>query len=598
MRLLSGSGPATRGWRVMPCLLSGLWLACFAAQAQIPARDARNIGLPNTDTHFAPRTYKSLDEWRARRDVLRKQVLSAAGLMPMLPKTDLHPQIFGRIENKDYSIEKVLLEVLPGFYLGGNLYRPLQTAPPEGFPAVLSPHGHWTYGRLEDTEIASIPARCIMLARQGYVVFAYDMVGFNDTIQTPHEFGDKPLEQIWSFGPLGLQLWNAIRGIDFLESLPGVNPHRIGVTGASGGATQTILISAVDDRIQFSAPANMVSFIMQGGSLCENAPNLRLGTNNVELAAMMAPRPMLMAGATGDWTRNLPQEEYPAVRAIYDLYGKGGNVEAFFQTAPHNYNKPSREAMYAFFGKHVLGENDASKLKEGSVRIEPLQDMLVLHNRKLPDNALNFQQVFELWVRLSNQQTDDLRERLTLSLAAEWPEHVLSRTDGEHILLGRPGKGDRIPGIWVKGANPPALVVDPDGAEAARKSPQVTHLLETGRSVLMIDAFQTGSAKAPRDRGVKMFLTFNKSDDANRVQDILTALAWLNNPRTRLIGAGKAAVWCLFAAAVAPLAVDLQTDLGGFRGTDEDFVDGFFVPGIQRAGGLRAARQLVAAAAH
>ena len=582
----------------MPYFLLGVRLACFAAHAQIPAQDARNVDLPNTDTHFAPRTYTSLDEWRARREVLRKQILSAAGLMPMLPKSDLHPQIFGRIENKDYSIEKVLLEILPGFYLGGNLYRPLKAAPPQGFPAVLSPHGHWNYGRLEHTEIASIPARCIMLARQGYVVFAYDMVGFNDTIQTPHEFGDKPLEQIWSFGPLGLQLWSAIRGIDFLESLPGVNPHSIGATGASGGATQTILISAVDDRIQFSAPANMVSFIMQGGSLCENAPNLRLGTNNVELAAMMAPRPMLMAGASGDWTRNMLQEEYPAVRAIYDLYGKGGGVETFFQTAPHNYNKPSRDAMYAFFGKHVLGENDAAQFEEKSVRVERLQDMLALHNRKLPDNALTFQQIFDLWVHLSNQQTGDLRQRLTLSLAAEWPQQVLSRTDGEHILLGRPGKGDRIPGIWVKGATPPALVVDPDGAEAARKSAEVARLVAAGRSVLMIDAFQTGRAKAPRDRSVKMFLTFNKSDDANRVQDILTALAWLNTPRTRLIGAGKAAVWCLFAAAVAPQAVDLEADLGSFRGTDQDFVEGFFIPGIQRAGGLRAARQLAAAAAH
>jgi len=598
MRLLSGSAPGTRVGRLMPCVLLGVWLAGFAAEAQIPAQDARNVDPPNTDTHFAPRTYKSLDEWQARREALRKQILSAAGLVPMLPKSDLHPQIFGRIENQDYSIEKVLLETLPGFYLGGNLYRPLKAAPPDGFPAVLSPHGHWVYGRLEDTEISSVPARSITLARQGYVVFAYDMVGFNDTIQTPHEFGDKPLEQIWSFGALGLQLWNAIRGIDFLESLPGVNPHRIGATGASGGATQTILISAVDDRIRFSAPANMVSFIMQGGSLCENAPNLRLGTNNVELAAMMAPRPMLMAGATGDWTRNMLQEEYPAVRAIYDLYGKGGDVETFFQTAPHNYNKPNREAMYAFFGKHTLGENDASKLKEKPVRIEPLQNMLALHNRKLPENALTFQQIFDLWIHLSNQQTDDLRERLTLALAADGPQHVLSQTDGEHILLGRPGKGDRIPGIWVKGTNPPALVVDAGGTEAARKSPEVARLLQAGRSVLMIDAFQTGNATAPRDRSVKMFLTFNKSDDANRVQDILTALAWLNTPRTRLIGAGKAGVWCLFAAAVAPQAVDLQADLGDFRGTDRDFMDDFFVPGIQRAGGLRAARALAGAAAH
>jgi hypothetical protein len=97
---------------------------------------------------------------------------------------------------------------------------------------------------------------------------------------------------------------------------------------------------------------------------------------------------------------------------------------------------------------------------------------------------------------------------------------------------------------------------------------------------------------APRDRSVRNFLTFNKTDDANRVQDILTALAWLNTPHTRLVGLGKAAVWCLFAAAVSRQPVDLQADIGGFTGADQDYIDGFFVPGIQRAGGLRAARQL------
>ncbi len=565
------------------------------AQAQIPAQDARNVNLPNTDTHFSAKTYKTLAEWQAHKEALRKQILSAAGLFPLFPKNDLRPQIFGRIENRDYSIEKVLLETLPGYYLGGNLYRPLKPAPPEGFPGVLSPHGHWNYGRLEHTDIASIPARAINLARQGYVVFAYDMVGYDDTIQTPHDFGDKPVEQLWAFGPLGLQLWNSMRAIDFLQSLPGVNRNLIGATGASGGATQTLLISAVDDRIKFSAPANMVSFLMQGGSLCENAPNLRLGTNNVEFAAMMAPRPMLMTAATGDWTHNMQREEYPAVRAIYDQFGKGDDVESLLLDAPHNYNKPNREAMYAFFGRHVLGEKDASKLKERSVRIEKLQDMLALDNRTLPDNAISFRQLFEEWTRLAKEQTGNERERLTLALAAEWPKQVLSELDGQRIVLGRAGRGDRIPGIWVKGSNPPALVVDPDGAEAARKTPEVARLLQSGRSVLMIDVFQTGSAVAPRDRSVKMFLTFNKSDDANRVQDILSALAWLNTPKTRLVGLGKASVWCLFAAAVAPETVDLQADLGGFAGTDEDFAGSFFVPDIQRAGGLSAARRLAGA---
>ena len=574
----------------MSRILLGAFAACLVAYAQIPAQDQRNINIPNTDTHFVPKTYKTLAEWEARKQVLRTQILSAAGLMPPFPKNDLHPQIFGRIVNRDCTIEKVLLETMPGYYLAGNLYRPLQPAPVGGYPAIISPHGHWNYGRLENTDIASVPARAINLARQGYVVFSYDMVGYDDTIQTPHDFGDKPVEELWAFGPLGLQLWNSIRSIDFLEKLPGVNPQKIGATGASGGATQTFLVSAVDERIKFSAPANMVSLIMQGGGLCENAPNLRVDTNNVEIASMMAPRPMIMSAATGDWTRNMATEEYPAVRAIYDLYGKGAEVEMFFQDAPHNYNKPNREATYAFFGKHVLGETDAAKLKERAIHAEKLEDMLVLHNRTLPDNAISFQQLFEEWVRFAREQTGDARQRLTAALAAEWPAHVLKEGDGERIVLGRAGRGDRIPAIWIKGANPPALVVHPEGAEAARKDPAVARLMKAGRAALLIDAFQTGSAVAPRDRSVKMFLTFNKSDDANRVQDILTALAWLNQPKTQLIGLGKSAIWCQFAAAVSPVPVDLQVDLASFSGSDEDFVKNFFVPGIQRAGGLRAAR--------
>jgi len=560
--------------------------ACLAAWAQIPAQDARNVNLPNTDTHFTARTYRSLTEWQARRDVLRRQILSAAGLFPMFPKTDLHPQIFGRVQHPGYSIEKVLLETMPGYYLGGNLYRPTKPAPAGGYPAVLSPHGHWDYGRLENTAICSVPARAITLAQQGYMVLTIDMAGYNDTIQTPHDFGTRPEEQLWSFGSLGLQLWNSIRAVDFLESLEGVNPHKIGATGASGGATQTFLLGAVDDRIQFSAPANMVSFLMQGGGICENAPNLRLDTNNVEFASMMAPRPMLLAGATGDWTRNLKTEEYPAVHAIYDLYGKGDQVEWFFQDAPHNYNQANRNAMYAFFGKHVLGIEDAAQLTEKSVRPDKLQDMLALFNRRQPENAISYQQLFEEWVRMAKQQAGQERERLAASLAAEWPGQVAMEADGDRILLGRPGKGDRIPAIWVKGGNPPLLLVGPDGADAARKTPEAISAIREGRAVLMIDAFQTGRAAAPRDRSVRMFLTFNKSDDANRVQDILTALAWLKTPGTTLTGLGKAAVWCVYAAAAAPERVELRqsavTDPGDF-----------FVPGIERAGGLDAARRVL-----
>lgn len=224
------------------------------------------------------------------------------------------------------------------------------------------------------------------------------------------------------------------------------------MTGASGGGTQTFLLTAVDDRVKWSAPVNMISAIMQGGSPCENAPGLRVGAFNVEIGAMMAPRPMIMVSTTQDWTRNTPREEYPAVRHIYELYGKPDLVETVQIDAPHNYNKESREAVYRFFGKHILGDSDPSHFAEKNVHVEKLKDMLALHNRTLPANALTRDGLFDEWRRIAKRQADiadlaGLRERLSYALGAEWPEQVISEIHGEQILLSRAGRGDRIPGF-------------------------------------------------------------------------------------------------------------------------------------------------------
>ena len=165
------------------------------------AEDARNTEIRTTDTHLPLPEFTNLTAWEQRRTFLRNQILVSPGLSPMPEKTPLHAQIFGKIEKKDYTIEKVLIETLPGFYLGGNLYRPCNGKAKH--PGILNPHGHWPYGRLENQPLYSGPSFGISLARQGYVVFAYDMVGYTDTIQVPHRFGDAE-QRLWSFGPLGL----------------------------------------------------------------------------------------------------------------------------------------------------------------------------------------------------------------------------------------------------------------------------------------------------------------------------------------------------------------------------------------------------------
>ncbi len=559
-------------------------LTLLALQAQ----DSRNVNLPHTDTHFTPRAYATLDAWKAQRAHLQRQVLSAAGLLPYPERCALKPEIFGKLERPGYTIEKVLIQTLPGYYLGGNLYRPL--GKPGKHPGILSPHGHWAYGRLEHQAAASVPARAINLARQGYVVFAYDMVGYNDTVQTPHVFGG-PREQLWGFGPLGLQLWNSIRALDFLASLPDVDAARLGATGASGGATQIFLLTAVDDRIKVAVPVNMISSIMQGGSPCENAPGLRFDTFNVEFGAMIAPRPMLMISASGDWTRNNLREEVPAVKKIYTLYDAEAQLEALQIDAGHNYNLASRNAMYPFFAKHLLQPEKPETLAEKSFPVEGLADMLALHQRTLPAGALNYPQLFAQWIAGAQKQLQPSRERLALVfgipiVGMDTTSKVTSQTEGELTILSREGHGDRVTGI-LTGANPRVIVVHPMGATEAQRPREAALLLNT---------FQTGRSKARRESPKRQHLTFNRSDDANRVQDIVTALAYLqaHSPAPiELRCTDTAAIWCTFAAVLSPVEVKLDAPLGTFRGTDQQYLDEFFVPGIQRAGGLSAALALL-----
>jgi dienelactone hydrolase len=618
-------GVRSRGWialALVVAIASGQSLVGQQPITHVPAEDSRNTNITAVSTHLPLPEFTSLKAWEQRKTFLRNQILVSAGLSPMPEKTPLHPQVFGKIEQKDYTIEKVLIETLPGFYLGGNLYRPRNRRAKH--PGILNPHGHWPYGRLENQPLYSGPSLGISLARQGYVVFAYDMVGYTDTIQLPHHFGSAE-QRLWSFGPLGLQLWNSIRSLDFLSSLDDVDTTRLGVTGASGGGTQAFLLAAVDDRVQFASPVNMVSAIMQGGDLCENSPGLRLNTSNVEIAAMFAPKPMLLVSATGDWTHNVPKEEYPAIRRIYDLYGKGDQVEVVQIDAPHNFNELSREAVYRFFAEHNPGLSDSRKLIEHDISVPALQDMLALSNRTLPANALDLDGVFRLWQdqsQVQNSQIQDrdfFRERLRQTLAIEIPKNVIVDRDGRSIVLGRSGKGDRVPGIWIQGSGNTSLVVDPKGSAAALETDVVKRLRQEGRSVLLLDVFQTGAAKAPRAgdiantsvpkladdaddeeradavAGYPKFLTFNVSDDAARVQDILTAIAYSsrNHKDVELFATGDAALWSVFAAAVSGSPVLLHVENVPNLTTNADYLEHFNVPGILRAGGLPVAQKLL-----
>jgi hypothetical protein len=385
--------------------------------------------------------------------------------------------------------------------------------------------------------------------------------------------------------------------VDWIQTLEDVDPTKIAATGASGGGTQTFLLAAVDERVKASAPVNMVSFQMQGGSPCENAAGLRIGANNVEFASVMAPRAMLMVAATGDWTKAMLEEEYPAVRKIYQLYDKPEMVEAARFDAPHNYNKDSREAVYRFLMKQFYPGKEA--FKESNANPEKLQDMLALQNNALPKDAKSYTQIFDWWKQQSKtSEANVTKDRVDWVFGAEWPVSV-SGDPAKGGAMSRAGRSDKVPFNYRRGRGETVLYIHPEGVAAAMKSEKYYALAKQGRPILVIDAFQTGTAAGEkRDKSHRQFLTFQHSDDVERVQDVLTALRWLTLQSklpiaVTLDAEGPAQYWALAAAAVAPTTVKLKVAFDPkLPGDDAVLAQTFFVPGLQWAGGIEALAKL------
>ncbi|MEM7374443.1 MAG: metallophosphoesterase [Bacteroidota bacterium] len=288
----------------------------------------------------------SLKAWEQRAEVIRQGILSGAKLSPMLPKHPLHPRIHGQTFHDGYTVENVSFESLPGVFVTGNLYRP--DGLPGPYAGILAPHGHWNQGGNYGRFRKNLQQRCANLARMGAIVFAYDMVGYGESTQFDHHH-----PQV-----LQLQTWNSIRVVDFLSSMAEVDTNRIGISGASGGGTQSFLLTAIDPRIAVSVPVVQVAAHFFGGCLCESGmpihKSLEHQTSNVEIAALAAPRPMLLISDGADWTKNTPEVEYPYIQHIYELYGKKDMVEhVHLPNDVHDYGPSKREPMYRFFAKHL-----------------------------------------------------------------------------------------------------------------------------------------------------------------------------------------------------------------------------------------------------
>jgi len=567
-------------------------------------------GLSGQDQTLAtPRTFpeiKSRAEWEERAKEIRQQVLVSCGLWPMPEKTPLKATVFGKVEREGYSIEKVHLQPYPGFYLGGNLYRPLGKG--EGpFPAILNPHGHWENGRMADTADGSIAARCISFARQGMIAFSYDMVGYNDTtfagasLATLHRgYGTQRADELWGINLMGLQTWNSIRALDFLERLPDVDRKRLACTGESGGGTQTFMLGAIDDRLAAQMPVVMVSHTMQGGCNCENAPGLRILHSNMELAAAAAPRPQLLVAATGDWTKTTMEVEGPAIAGIYKLFGAGDRLKYQRFDFPHNYNRTSREAVYAWLGKQFLGQADPAERKEQPYEKEPDEGLRVFPDGKLPEDALSMEQFIEArkearraqWRALVPADAEGFERFKTAMLPAwrytlqtQWSPADKARKD--------------VPPAEETARQPSSLqstVVLRLGVARVPGSESPFQIEQHDRATILSYASRKGEEEK-QDEFSDYFTTYNRTALQNQVRGLMViAHMHRSNPRVErviLIAHGSHGIAALMAA---PAFDGVAVDCGGRDyANDEDLLaPGLFAPGLRGIGTFSSGAMLAA----
>lgn len=300
-------------------------------------------------------TWNDRASWEKRADVIRRGIIEGMQLdkMPAI-RGDFNPIVRDTREMDGYVVENVAIESFPGFYITGNLYRPIDSK--EKSPAILCTHGHKSNRRFTE----NLQIRCAALARMGAIVFAYNMVGRGNPAQVRHTI---PIALL-------LQTWNSRRVLEYLLSRPDVDTARIGMTGESGGATQTFILAAIDQRIKVSVPVAQVSAHFFGGCVGESGMPIHKSnhhqTNNVEIAALCAPRPMLLISDGADWTRNTPRIEFPYIQKVYALYDAEHKVEnVHLPTEKHDYGSSKRAAAYVFFAHHLQLHLDQLPYDEG-----------------------------------------------------------------------------------------------------------------------------------------------------------------------------------------------------------------------------------------
>jgi len=306
--------------------------------------------------------YTDRASWEARRDTLRTEVRQRLGIDALLKQcSTTAPELSKKRRYDGYSVQNFRLHTVNGHTVCGSIYEPLKKK--GKLPLIICPNGHFANGRYGEVQ----QLRLATLARMGAVCVDYDLWGWGESAD---EVGTEAHQTAEAHV---MQALNGIRILDVMIERKDIDRTRIAVNGGSGGGSQTVLLSVLDDRYTACCPVVSMSSWFDGGCPCESGMSIQLsggGTCNPELAAMFAPKPLFVVSDGGDWTSTTPSLEYPYLQRIYSFYGKTDNVgNLHLPQERHDFGPNKRNAVYDFFVSAF--RLDASMLDENKVTIEP-----------------------------------------------------------------------------------------------------------------------------------------------------------------------------------------------------------------------------------
>jgi hypothetical protein len=543
------------------------------------------------------------------REEVRGKLRACFGPLP--ERTPLNARITGRVERGAYTIEKLIYESRPNYLVTANLYLPKNRT--GRLPAVLVACGH-TQGGKSEPKYQEVSRN---LARQGYIVLMYDPPAQGERVEYPDQAGEPVIQ--WGvhshqvagnqMGLLGRtfalwEAWDGVRGLDYLLSREDVDPRRVGLTGNSGGGTQTTWLNALDDRFTMAVPNCFVTRYLnnleneEAQDIEQILPGLlAAGLDMADCYIAQLPRPTQFGGETNDFfdVRGL-RETHEEVKRVYAIVRKADNVGLYTGPETHGYNKGAREAMYAFFNKHAgitasTVEPDVPAESDETLRVTDTGHVAALGSKRSFDfTSAEARAVASQRKKLAGKPlADELTRLLALPARTSPPNYRVMRDrrindstrDGGFVIETETRNGTIVFAILHAIPKLGPQYFFPKGDSATLYVPHLSSLdeiaagqappLADGEVRFALDVRGSGdlTPRLHKDSGDDFFspygsdyfyatqgLMWNESYCGRRVHDLLSTLDLFQANGYRqihLVARGMGAITAIFAAVLHPL---------------------------------------------